>query len=174
MRSAALLACISVTLTGQALQAPRFSEYIVKPDIRGKRAGPQVNLDDRDSAGWRAVLLDAEKPVNFAGRYVLSQDSCGSDSVLLMITNAATGHVFRGFCVYWDYLLRLDSRWPERRKSELARGLEFRLDSALLIAHGCWDSDKKPDCGDHYFKMTRHGLVPVQFVPFMPPRSPDK
>jgi hypothetical protein len=171
VRATVLSTLVMITLIAQSPRPPRFSEYAVKAIFLAKRTDPHVSSDDRDSRGWRAVLADANKPANFAGRYVISQDTCGSDSVWLMITDAGTGQVFQGFCLFWDYLLRLDARWSDRAKSELPSGLQYRRDSALLVAHGCWDDDVKPDCGDHYYRMTSRGLIQVRFIPFGPPSA---
>jgi hypothetical protein len=88
----------------------------------------------------------------------ISHDTCGTNSVRLMIADAVTGRVDDVFCIFWDY----DYSMPERG---LPTGVEYHPDSSLLIAHGCWDAEK-PECGDHYFKMTPHGLVQIRWIPF--------
>jgi hypothetical protein len=148
-------ACLSVHLSAQA---PRFSDFKVARIYAGKRAAPRVPREKREYHGFRAVWDDADKRPNFAGRYVLSHDTCGTNSVRLMITDAVTGRVDDVFCIFWDY----DYSMPE---PGLPTGVEYHPDSSLLIAHGCWDAEK-PECGDHYFKMTPHGLVQIRWIPF--------
>jgi hypothetical protein len=144
----------------QTPKIPRFSDYRGTEIFRGKRATPQVKPDDRDSFGFRVVLNDAHKPPNFAGGYVISRDTCGSDSVRLMITEARSGKVYEAFCMFWSYTFT---------RGDLPTGVEYRPDSTLLIAHGCFDDDRKPECGNHYYRMTTRGLVETRFVPFSPP-----
>jgi hypothetical protein len=146
---------------------PRFEDYPINDVYRGKRIPPNVKSDLRDYPGYRAVLGDSQKPTNFGGHYVISKDTCGSDSVRLMITDARTGHVFdRIPCFFWDYTV------GPKARTDLPWGVEYRADSSLLVAHGCFDADD-PECGDHYYKMTNRGLVSIEWVPFNPPVRPS-
>jgi hypothetical protein len=157
------VAICQFALTAQVADPPRFSDFKVKEIFRGKRAAPTVKPDKREYPGFRAVLEDADKPPDFAGKYVISQDTCGSESIRLMIADAASGAVYEIFCIFHsDY----------RTRHDLPTGIEYREDSSLLIAHGCWD-DNKPECGDHYFTMTRRGLQEIRWIPFSPPVQPS-
>ena len=157
MRIAMLL--LPICMNAQVASVPRFSDFKVTTIYQGKRALPRIMGDKRDYPGFRAALNDAAKPVNFAGRYVISEDTCGTDSVRLMITDAISGRVREAFCIYWDYTIA---------RHDLPIGIEYRRDSSLLIAHGCWD-DEHPKCGDHYYYMTAGGLMPLRWIPFSPP-----
>jgi hypothetical protein len=159
------LVVLSVTcwsLVFAASRAPRFSEYPAAAPERGKPAAPRVPPDSRDDRGYRAVLTDAEKPANFASHYRISEDNCGSDSVLFMSTDIRSGRVYGGWCFFWSYRFGLHPR------PDLPKGIEYRLNSRLLIAHGCLDADD-PQCGSYYFEMTSRGLVLIRRVPFNPP-----
>jgi hypothetical protein len=119
-----------------------------------------VSTDDREFFGFRVVLADADMPPNFGGRYVVSKDTCGSESVRLLITDAESGKVYQAFCMFWTY---------RYTRHDLPMGVEYRRDSTLLIAHGCFDDDQSPECGDHYYRMTPKGLAQISFAPFNPP-----
>jgi hypothetical protein len=163
LRVILLAICASLHLAAQVSNPPKFSDFKVTETYHGKRAIPRVKPEEREYPGFRAVLRDADKPPNFAGKYVISQDTCGSASVRLMITDAGSGAVDEVFCIFYsDYDTRRD----------LPTGIEYRRESSLLIAHGCWDDDK-PECGDHYFKMTRSGLQEFRWIPFNPPVQPS-
>ena len=151
--------CMSIQLDAQAMRVPRFSDFKVTPVYREKRTPPRVALAKRDYPGFRAVLTDADKPSNFAGRYVISEDTCGTDSVRLLIADAISGVVREEFCIFWDYTVT---------RHDLPTGIEYRPGSSLLVAHGCWD-DEHPECGDHYYKMTPRGLLLLRWIPFNPP-----
>ena len=162
MRYALLLIAFGVCCASDAPQLT-FDSYPVTSIYQGKRAKPILKADEREYPGYRAVLGDSTQPPNFAGRYVISQDICGSDSVRLMITDARTGKVFdRIPCFFWTYVVGPNAR------TDLPHGVEFRLDSSLLIAHGCFDSDN-PKCGNHFYKMTPRGLVSISRRAFNPP-----
>jgi len=104
-----------------------------------------------------AALLDAHKPVNFAGHYVVSIDTCGSGSARVMTTDAISGKVLEEFCVFESYKFH---------RPELPTGIRYRVNSALFIAHGCFDDYRNPECGVHYYRMTPRGLIQIRFIPF--------
>jgi hypothetical protein len=154
----AIWACLH--LAAQVANPPKFSDFKAMEIYHGKRAAPRVKHDKREYHGFRAVLTDADKSPNFAGKYVISEDTCGTDSVRLMTADAEAGSVHEEFCIFWAYSIT---------RRDLPSGLEYRADSKLLIAHGCWDDEKLPECGDHFFKMTRGGLHEIRWIPFNPP-----
>ncbi len=156
MCAAVLLVCATVSAAAQSSDIPAFRDYSVRKVFHGKRAVPQVHPSDRNAFGYRTVLTDADKQPNFAGVFVVSVDTCGSDSANLLITDARSGKVHQGFCIFRDY-------GHQRPPGGL---VEYRLDSSLLIAHGCFDNDKSPRCGDHYYRMTQRRLVEIRFIPF--------
>ena len=171
MRGLLVLSSLTMLCPGvEAAQTPRFSDYKVVQVYRGKRAEPKVRPDMREYPGYRAVLMDSVEPSNFAGHYVVSEDTCGTDSVRMTIADARTGQVFdRIPCFFWgEYVIGPKSR------PDLPHGVEYRLNSRLLIAHGCFDDVDNPRCGDHYFTMTPTGLVPIFWRTFKPPVTTSK
>lgn len=158
---------LGICFGADAVRKPRFTEYPVHNIYHGKRAKPLIKPEVSQYPGYLAVLGDSRKAPNFAGHYVVSEDTCGSDSVRLMIADAQIGSVFdRIPCFFWDY-----SAGPNER-TDLQYGVEYRPGSALLIAHGCFYADD-PRCGDHYYRMTPRGLVSITWIPFQPPLSQE-
>lgn len=153
-----------IVIVAGALQAwvsPRFADYEVKRVYTGVRAKPKVPPDQIEAKGYRQVLTDADKRTNFAGKYVVSEDSCGTNSVMVMITGAQSGEVFGPYCFFYTY------QSYGGRYSRLPVGVDYRRSSRLLVAHGCLDGDTA--CGNRYYLMTDKGLVLQFHDPFRPP-----
>jgi hypothetical protein len=150
-------------LNAQATKRPEFSDFTV-PVRQAKRAAPKIPWAKRKDPGFLAVLADADKPPNFAGKYVISKDTCGTDTIRVMIADAVSGTVREVTCLFRDSV----NRWLLTHLKPIDDALEFHADSSLLIARGCWDWDPDPDikpaCGIHFFKMTPRGLVEIKGV----------
>jgi|SRR5579883_1774935 len=133
---------------------PVFAEY---PAARydGNIAPPRVPDDQREDFGFRVALSEADRPINFAGHYRISRDTCGSECTRVMLTDVITGRVDEALGLSWSYRFAFP---------KLPTGIEHRQDSNLLIGHGCLNDERK--CGDHYWKMTPRGLVEIRWIPY--------
>jgi len=86
----------------------------------------------------------AAKGPNFAGHFTIAQWGCGAGCVSIAIVDEKTGHV-------WDGPFKALSM----KATDSQEPLEFRLDSRLLIAHGC---PEEKNCDDYYYELTGTGF----------------
>jgi len=144
-----------VVLPISAQQLPRFEDYPAKI-YAGKMVPPKApNARDREikCCAW----ADDTGPINFAGNYRLTEDTCGSECVTVHIVNRATGEHFVVGSYGYSYIFGLD------RRPNLPHGLEYKATSRLLIIHGCQNEEK---CGSYYLLMSPNGLKQVRYAPF--------
>ena len=92
--------------------------------------------------------------INFAGKYRLTLDTCGSECITIHVVDRATGrHVVVGSYGY-SYIFSLPT---------LPHGAEYRPDSRLLIVHGCPDDQ---NCGSYYLLMNANAVTSLKYIPF--------
>jgi len=140
-------------LAGQKL--PKFEDYPIKI-YTGKTVSPKPpKLQDREvkCCFW----AEDSGPINFAGKYRLVQDTCGSECVSIHIVDRVTGQHFSEGSYGYSYT------FGQNRRAELPNGLEYRVTSRLLIVHGCPGEEK---CGTYYLLMNPRGLKRLKYVPF--------
>jgi hypothetical protein len=104
---------------------PRFEQYPVKENFRGKSA--PIKLTSRRARTFRTMLREnAEKGVNFAGHYIAATWGCGSACWSFAIIDARTGQVY-----FISSLLNVGGFGYSNEDL-----IQFRKDSRLLIVVG--------------------------------------
>ena len=138
-----------------ARHLPRFEDYQVRV-FDGKTVAPQPpKSQDREvrCCAWFEDL----GPINFAGKYRLTLDTCGSECITVHLVDRVSGdHSMEGSYSY-SYM------FGPCQSSELPHGAEYRANSRLLIVHGCPGEHR---CGSYYLLMNRTGLKQLRYVPF--------
>lgn len=94
---------------------PRFEDYAVEDVYRGRPA--PVDLASAEyGRTFRTMLREgARSGPNFAGRYTIVEWGCGTGCQIVVVVDARTGRL-------------------SRQSLNTASGVEYRLNSALLIA----------------------------------------
>src|SRR5215471_2667579 len=114
---------------------PKFEDYGVTEQYKGKNAKPILRRDD---LRFRTRIREgAQEKVNFAGHYVVTTWGCGGGCVMGVVIDAATGKV------YW--LPFTICCWPV----EVEDPIQFRVDSSLVIFTG---SRNEKGQGVYYYK----------------------
>ena len=143
-----------LTLLSGALQTaptpslpPKFEDYRVTEQYKGKNAKPILTRDD---VRFRTRIREgALEKVNFAGHYVLTTWGCGASCVMGVLIDARTGRV------YW--LPMKVCCGP----LEVENPLDYRVDSRLIIFTGSPDEEKQ---GVYYYKFEGNRFVLLQTV----------
>jgi hypothetical protein len=134
---------------------PRFEDYPVRV-YDGKTAPPRPpTFQDREvrCCAW----ADDSGPINFAGKYRLTLDTCGSECITVHLVDRTTGEHFAEGSYGYGYIFGLNPR------PDLPHGADFRASSRLLIIHGCPGEQR---CGSYYLLMNPDGLKRLRYVPF--------
>jgi hypothetical protein len=119
-----ILICLSSGVLAQQKSLPRFEDFPVRENFRGKPA--RLKLTTREARMFRTRLREnAEEDVNFAGHYVAATWGCGSACASFAIIDARTGQV------YFPSILRLVGGFGYSQNL-----IQFRKDSRLLIVEG--------------------------------------
>ncbi len=135
-----------------AQSLPRFEDY--KIDVyKGKTVDPRPPAPS-DRQLRCCLWFEDSGPVNFAGRYRLTEDTCGSECRTVHIVDRATGRHFVAGSYGSSYIFTY---------RDLPDGVEYRPDSRLLIVHGC---PREKNCGSYYLLMNPNGLRQLKYVPF--------
>src|SRR5215217_5907367 len=83
----------AIYISAQSKSLPRFENYPVREDFRGKIA--PVKLTSSAARMYRTMLRgSAKQGVNFAGHYIIVTWGCGSDCHSFAIIDAKTGNVY--------------------------------------------------------------------------------
>jgi hypothetical protein len=172
---------------------PRFEEFLVKEVFVGEPLPP--NLKTPDERKFQKVILQGvdkgwgvydgttgkEMPgrgANFAGHYILVSFGCGdvtlTDCLMAAIVDAKTGRVYpppspdSGMSYFGVFAETTTHRPPfSFHNTHTQLPLEYRLNSRLLVAKICEDSDVQggsvllfgaKGCGPHYYLMGEDGL----------------
>lgn len=124
----------------EPIMAVRYEQYPVKNFFKGKPAVPR--LEDPDARLFKtAIRRGATSGPNFAGEYTIVEHGCGACCNGFFIVNARTGKVYkRPFYITCHYL--------EGVPGYGLVGLDFRLDSKLLIVRGARD---ERGGGEYYY-----------------------
>lgn len=111
-----------------AATLPKFEDYPVTAIFTGEPA--PVDFTSHPNARTYRTMLKraAEKGPNFAGHYTIATWDCGTSCISIAIVDAITGSVF--FPPELIDIVSWDWEWRE------THGLDFRIDSKLLVVHG--------------------------------------
>jgi len=153
MLRAAFLFLALLPLTAQRL--PKFEDYQV--EIYAGKTVPPKPPRPQDFELKCCFWTEDAGPVNFAGKYRLTVDTCGSECVTIHIVDRTTGEHFIAGAYGYSYIFGLKPR------PDLPHGPEYRATSRLLIVHGCPNEEK---CGSYYLLMSPDGLKQVRYVRF--------
>jgi hypothetical protein len=153
MVRAVLLILAMLPLAAQRL--PRFEDYPVKV-YTGKTVPPKPPKP-QDLEVRCCFWAEDAGPINFAGKYRLVEDTCGSECLTVDIVDRAIGDHFQGGGYSYSYI------FGSNRRPDLPHGLEYRSTSRLLIVHGCPGEVK---CGTYYLLMNPGGLKRLKYVSF--------
>jgi hypothetical protein len=132
--------CVTSIADDEPLMAFKFEQYPVKIIFKGKPVVPI--LIDKDAKRYRtAIRRGATDGPNFAGEYTIVTHGCGTCCNGFFMVNARTGKVYkRPFIVACHY--------KEGVPGYGLVGLDYRLDSKLLIVRG--SKDEKGG-GEYYY-----------------------
>jgi hypothetical protein len=131
---------------------PTFGNY--KVPIYGGSTVPPLPPTPSDREVRCCAWADDRGAINFAGKYRLTLDTCGSECITIHVVDRTTGrHLVVGSYSY-SYMFSLP---------KLPHGAEYRPDSRLLIVHGC---PFEENCGTYYLLMNPNGLTSLKYVPF--------
>ncbi|SDF15266.1 hypothetical protein SAMN05216591_2100 [Pseudomonas extremaustralis] len=125
--------------------APQFSDYKVEYIYEGRNS----HLAITDSAGprWDDLRISAaEKPVNFAGHYILFTGDCAGASVCGEVIDAETGKIIRSLPnVYQAY----------DEDTEEAFDIEYKVDSRLVVIMGIAQNNEPGINNESFQRMYR-------------------
>jgi hypothetical protein len=115
-------------------------------------------------------LEGAAKGPNFAGQYTIIEWGCGSGCIAFAIVDAVSGRIY-----YPIPFSALALPYQGTATGRAYKGLEYRLNSALLIADGCPEenenaSETLKNCGTRYYKWEQQRFVLVASIS-VPPRK---
>ncbi len=151
-----------VSLRGQHLNIqkaiPRFEDYQVEASFHGKPAEPIV---PRRHAFRSRIVEGARKGPNCGGHYTIIEWGCGSGCVSFVIVDAVSGRLY-----YPIPFSALALPYQGTASGRDYRGLEYHLNSALLIADGCPEDsetgesgERGKNCGTRYYKWEQNRFV---------------
>src|SRR5262249_54541160 len=121
---------------------PRFEDYPVARVFEGRPARPiflrnRDKLKEKDKSFRVKVAQGLANGPNFAGHYSVVEWGCGRDCVEFVIADTMTGRLFYHSGSIFSPLMIPEQGAASGRPYA---GLEYRLDSGLLIADGCSES----------------------------------
>lgn len=152
-RVTTLLLTAAVSIYAQRL--PRFGDY--KVPLYGGKPVPTNPPTPSDREMRCCAWVEDLEPINFGGKYRVTLDTCGSYCATVHIVDRTTGEHFNEGSYGYSYIAGSSPR------RNLPHGPEYRIDSRLLIFHGCPGEE---NCGSYYFLMTPNGLKRLRYVPF--------
>ena len=158
----ALLATAAVI--GASLHAANnklnFKDFPVAEQYRGPLHSPELDpADPPESLKNWSITVAATLPADFAGHYRVVKFSCGTECTAYVITDVISGRLMVEGSADFPYEVG-----PAQRP-KLPRGLEYKLNSRLLVIHGC-----VPDapCGSYYYVVDGDQLRLKTVVEFKP------
>ena len=134
---------------------PRFEQYPVR--VHNGKTVPPIPPTSQDRDVRCCIWVEDAGPINFAGKYRLTPDTCGSECITVHVVDRTTGMHFIAGSYGYSYIFGLD------RPVDLPHGLEYRANSRLLIIHGCLGEQ---NCGSYYMLMNTEGLKRLRYTPF--------
>ena len=168
LTSAAVVRCQG---QGGLTSIPRFEDYPVTSVFHGKPAEPAF----RKGEGFRTQIRNgALKGPNFAGHYTIIKWGCGSGCISFAIVDAISGRLY-----YPIPFAGLAIPYQGTAGGREYKGLEYRLNSSLLVADGCPEDPQTDDsskaeknCGTRYYKWEQNRFVQISSIAV--PAAPAK
>ena len=121
----------ALAISAQSKSLPRFEDYLIREDFRGKIA--PVKLIASAARMYRTMLRgSAKQGVNFAGHYIIATWGCGSDCHSFAIIDAKTGNVY-----FSDLISFVGGQLYQEEDR-----LQFRKNSRLLIVAGAKNDEE--------------------------------
>ena len=145
---------VAVSVYAQPL--PRFEDYKV-PLYNGKTV-PTHSPTSLDREMRCCAWIEDLGPINFGGKYRVTLDTCGTECATVHIVDRTTGKHFNEGSYGYSYYI-----FGSGLRRNLPHGPEYRINSRLLIFHGCPGEEY---CGSYYFLMKPNGLKQLKYVPF--------
>jgi hypothetical protein len=146
---------------------PMFEDYPITSIFRGE---PALPIFAKGQGGFSTQIKEgARKGPNFAGHFTIAQWGCGSGCISFAIVDAVSGQLN-----YPIPFVGLGIPYMGTATGRDYKGLEYRLDSSLLIADGCpededsTDADFEMNCGTRYYKWEANRFVLIQTVAVSP------
>ena len=154
-----LLIVCGVSVIAQNRRLPRFEDYAVRENYKGKVAS--IKLTSPSAQMFRTRLREnAKTGMNFAGHYIVATWGCGSDCHSVAIIDAKTGKVYfpDDFGFVGGQLYQEEDR------------LQHQKNSRLLIVAGAKDDE---EIGRFYYvwKNNRLRLIRKAELPLKKPNE---
>lgn len=150
-----LLLSLLASAPVDAQRLPRFEDYQVR--IYGGKTVPPRPPQSQDRDVRCCAWAEDSGPINFAGKYRLTLDTCGSECITVHLVDRTTGEHYIAGSYGYGYIFGLNPR------PDLPHGPEYEAGSRLLIVHGCPNDQK---CGSYFLLMNPKGLKQLRYVPF--------
>jgi hypothetical protein len=162
-----ILLCVrqgnSASLGQKQSLAPQFEDYPAGRIFAGKPPRVDVPPDFPQQEFFQLSIKDlVDGGVNFAGHYAVREWSCGTNCHWLLVLDMKTGEFLRD-SPYGT--LSLTKEQTVRKQHDC---LQFRADSRLLIATGCFDAEdpaNPAECGTKYSKLEKEKFVLIRYDP---------
>lgn len=154
---AVLLICADQNIFAQK-RTPRFEDYPITAIYKGRIAKPRLGKREIELYEDRFKWTVENQTVNFAGRYIVTTWSCGSTCLFGTVLDAKTGK---------------PSWWKVRLNYSVAKPVEYRLNSSLIILSGCRGDNDDEKTGTHYFRLKSGRFVHLKSVPSKQRPKPD-
>lgn len=151
MISSIILMWVIAQAAGQVVSRdaplPKFEDYPVKETFKGHPAQPILTTPHQQM--YRTRIRDAAaKGPNFAGHYTIVEWGCGSPCAGTATVDEKSGKVFD--LPYEQIFYPFSTGFVE----PMPEGLNYRIDSRLLIFQGCPVEPKQEDCASYYLEWT--------------------
>lgn len=149
--SYAILIALSFGFLAEAGQSPHFWDFAVTNIFKGKPAS--VDLSSHPQARMYRTQLrrQAAEGADFAGHYKIAIWGCGASCAAFAIVDLQSGHVY--FPPELPYVT-----WTGYEGTNF--GLQYRIDSGLLVLHGSPEED--PKMGTFYYVWQTNTLRLIQ------------
>jgi hypothetical protein len=121
-------------------KAPQYQDFAVTKIFKGKPAAVDLSSHPQARMYRTELRRQAAEGSDFAGHYKIAIWGCGSSCAAFAIVDSQTGHVY--FPPELPYVT-----WTGWEGTNF--GLQFRIDSRLLILHG--SPEEKPHIGTFYY-----------------------
>lgn len=150
---------VSIAQNQEPASAIPFSQFAVHKIYKD---GPKAINFPKSWRPWRNRIWNAAaRGPNFAGRYTIAVWECGHSCAQAVMVDLSTGKPYR---LPFETLEMPDSG----RESSDFRGIDYRVDSRLLVADGCpipYGQKTPSECGTRYYEWNGRGYKQLRFDP---------
>ncbi len=136
-----------------AKRRPQFQDYPATPTSIYPARAKILTSSDRQFR--TRIREDAAKGPNFAGKYTIVVWGCGSGCQSFVVVDSVTGSV------HWNRPFSILGVPDDL----IHDGLQFKVNSRLLVASGCPEDEK---CGTYYFEWIKDRFRLKEFGPDPP------